>query len=69
VIGGELAAAWPFLAASFTAALDRAAIHAAVASADVVVGRLGPRAEALGALALVLRDGDRFTVEMIGRTA
>jgi len=69
VIGGELAAAWPFLAASFAAALDRAAIHAAVASADVVVGRLGARAEALGALALVLRDGDRFTVEMIGRTA
>jgi predicted NBD/HSP70 family sugar kinase len=69
VIGGELAAAWPFLAASFTAAVDRAAIHAAATSAEVRVGTLGARAEALGALALVLRDGDRFTVEMIGRTA
>ena len=51
------------------AALDRAAIHVAAAAAEVVPAALGSRAEALGALALVLRDGDRFTVEMIGRTA
>ena len=69
VIGGELAAAWPHLEASFRAALDRAAIHVAAAAAEVVPAALGSRAEALGALALVLRDGDRFTVEMIERTA
>jgi predicted NBD/HSP70 family sugar kinase len=69
VIGGELAAAWSYLEASFTAALDRAAMHAAATTAEVRVGALGARAESLGALALVLRDGDRFTVEMIGRTA
>jgi hypothetical protein len=44
-------------------------MHAAAATAEVVVGALGDRAQSLGALALVLRDGDRFTVEMIGRTA
>jgi predicted NBD/HSP70 family sugar kinase len=69
VIGGELAAAWPHLEASFRAALDRAAMHVAAAAAEVVPAALGSRAEALGALALVLRDGDRFTVEMIERTA
>jgi predicted NBD/HSP70 family sugar kinase len=69
VIGGELAAAWPHLEASFHAALDRAAMHVAAAAAEVVPAALGARAEALGALALVLRDGDRFTVEMIERTA
>ena len=42
VIGGELAAAWPFLAASFTAALDRAAIHAAAASAEVASAPSAP---------------------------
>ncbi len=69
VIGGELAGAWPHLEASFRAALDRAAMHVAAAAAEVVPAALGSRAETLGALALVLRDGDRFTVEMIERTA
>ncbi|MDX6377489.1 MAG: hypothetical protein QOE98_1792 [Gaiellaceae bacterium] len=69
VIGGELAGAWPHLEASFRAALDRSAMHVAAAAAEVVPAALGSRAEALGALALVLRDGDRFTVEMIERTA
>lgn len=69
VLGGELAAAWPHLEAPFRAAIDRAALHHAAAAAEVVPAALGDRAEALGALALVLRDGDRFTVEMIERTA
>ena len=42
-------------------------MHVAAAAAEVVPAALGSRAEALGALALVLRDGDRFTVEMIER--
>lgn len=56
VIGGEMEVAFRFLETPIREAMDRAAIHRSAADAVVIPGTLGRRAEALGAVALVLRE-------------
>lgn len=60
VIGGEMAAAWRFMEAPLHDALDRAAIHSSATGVTVMPSTLGARAEALGAVASVLRRSDRL---------
>ena len=62
VIGGNLANAWSVMSEPFRQALDGAAIHTATDSVRMLPSSLGERAEVLGALALVLRDAERFAV-------
>lgn len=56
VVGGELETAFRLLEVPLREAMDRAAIHRSAADAVVIPGSLGRRAEALGAVALVLRE-------------
>jgi predicted NBD/HSP70 family sugar kinase len=56
VIGGTLAAGGELIARPIREAVDWAARHLTTQSTEVVLGRLGDRAEVLGALALVIRD-------------
>jgi predicted NBD/HSP70 family sugar kinase len=63
VLGGDLAVAGDVLTGAVRAAIDRHAIAPAAAAVDVVTGSLGPRAEVLGAAALVLAR----TPEELGR--
>jgi predicted NBD/HSP70 family sugar kinase len=56
VVGGELAATGRVLLDPLRHALGRSAVPSAVEAVDVVQGTLGGRAEALGAVALVLRE-------------
>jgi predicted NBD/HSP70 family sugar kinase len=58
VVGGDLAAAGDLLLDGMRESLRRAALPAAFAGARVVAGTLGERAEALGALALVVSEAD-----------
>jgi predicted NBD/HSP70 family sugar kinase len=62
VIGGELAAAGELVLDPARAIVRRSAI-AATRRTDVVAGVLGERAEVLGAVALVLRESQRFVAE------
>jgi predicted NBD/HSP70 family sugar kinase len=55
VVGGELAATGQVLLDPLRHALGRSAVPSAVEAVDVVQGTLGDRAEALGAVSLVLR--------------
>ena len=57
VVGGDLGAAGELLLAPMRDAIARAAIPSAAEHVAVVAGELGERAEVLGAIALVLRDG------------
>jgi predicted NBD/HSP70 family sugar kinase len=57
VVGGELGAAGEVLLEPLRHALGRSAVPSAVDAVRVVQGTLGDRAEALGAIALVLRHG------------
>lgn len=61
VLGGELGEAGELLLASLRARLARDALTSAVRSAQVVQAELGQRAEALGAVLLVLTEAERFT--------
>jgi predicted NBD/HSP70 family sugar kinase len=61
VLGGELGAAGELVLASLRERLGRQALPSAVRSASVVQGQLGERAEALGAVLLVLTEEERFT--------
>ena len=56
VVGGELAATGKVLLDPLRHALGRSAVPSAVEAVDVIQGTLGGRAEALGAVALVLRE-------------
>ncbi len=56
VVGGEMSAAWDLMETPMREAMDRAAIHRSAADAVLVPGSLGRRAEALGAIGLVLRE-------------
>jgi len=47
----------------------RSAIRSAAETAQIVPGVLGDRAELLGALALILRDSDRFISSWINVAA
>ncbi|MCU1591389.1 MAG: transcriptional regulator [Frankiales bacterium] len=60
VLGGELGAAGELVLASLRERLRRHALASAVSSATVVQGQLGERAEALGAVLLVLTEAERF---------
>jgi predicted NBD/HSP70 family sugar kinase len=60
IVGGDLSLAGEILLASLRDAVRRSAIRSATETARIVAGVLGERAEVLGALALMLRDSDRF---------
>ncbi|HVU74747.1 MAG TPA: ROK family transcriptional regulator [Mycobacteriales bacterium] len=60
VLGGELGTAGDLVLESLRARLSRNAIAPAVRQATVVPALLGDRAEVLGAVLLVLREGERF---------
>lgn len=62
VIGGDLARAGDLLLGPVRAAVDRATIGA-VREIPVTIGTLGERADVLGAVALVLRDSERFVAQ------
>jgi predicted NBD/HSP70 family sugar kinase/biotin operon repressor len=62
IVGGELAQAGELLLEPLRASLGRSAI-AATREVPVVAGVLGERAEVLGAVALVLRESQRFVAE------
>jgi predicted NBD/HSP70 family sugar kinase/biotin operon repressor len=62
LVGGELAQAGELLLEPLRASLGRSAI-AATREVPVVAGVLGERAEVLGAVALVLRESQRFVAE------
>lgn len=55
LLGGELAAAGPWIADPVRRALAEASLRSVGADLRVELGRLGPRAEVLGAIALALR--------------
>jgi predicted NBD/HSP70 family sugar kinase len=61
VLGGDLGSAGELVLASLRDRLGRQALASAVRSASVVQGQLGRRAEALGAVLLVLTEADRVT--------
>jgi predicted NBD/HSP70 family sugar kinase len=60
VLGGDLGGAGELVLASLRERLARHALASAVRSASVVQGVLGERAEALGAVLLVLTEAERF---------
>ncbi|MET0729836.1 MAG: ROK family transcriptional regulator [Solirubrobacterales bacterium] len=60
LVGGDLSAAGEVLLAPMREVVHRNAIPSAVTDLEIVAGVLGERAEMLGALALVLRESDRF---------
>jgi predicted NBD/HSP70 family sugar kinase len=59
VVGGDLAAAGDLLLDGVRESIRRAALPAAAASARLVAGVLGDRAQVLGAVALVVSESDR----------
>jgi predicted NBD/HSP70 family sugar kinase len=67
LVGGELAQAGELLLEPLRASLGRSAI-AATRDVPVVAGVLGERAEVLGAVALVLRESQRFVSEPAAQT-
>jgi len=56
VVGGELGGSGESLLTGIRTAVDRFALPAVATAVDVRSGRLGPRAEVLGAVALIIRD-------------
>jgi predicted NBD/HSP70 family sugar kinase len=61
IVGGELAAAGEVLLGPLADTARRYAIPSAAEEVEIVQGVLGERAEVLGALALVVREGDTGT--------
>ena len=61
IIGGELGTAGELVLTSLRERLSRHALASAVRSTSVVQAQLGERAEALGAVLLVLTEAERFT--------
>jgi predicted NBD/HSP70 family sugar kinase len=62
IVGGELGRAGDVLLDPLRHALSRSAVASAVDAVSVRQGTLGDRAEVLGAVALVLREGERLTL-------
>jgi predicted NBD/HSP70 family sugar kinase/biotin operon repressor len=60
IVGGELARAGDLLLEPLREVVRRGSIQSALQTARIVPGVLGDRAEVLGAVALVLRESDRF---------
>jgi predicted NBD/HSP70 family sugar kinase/transposase-like protein len=60
IIGGEVSGAGEALIQPIRTGIERSAIRLAAAGLRVVAGELGARAEALGAVALVLHESDRY---------
>lgn len=56
VVGGDLVAGWPVMEEAMRGSIDRAAIDRSAADALLVASSLGPRAEVLGAVSLVLHE-------------
>jgi predicted NBD/HSP70 family sugar kinase len=69
VLGGELGDAGELVLGSLRERLARNALASAVGSASVVPGELGLRAEALGAVLLVLTEAERFAPASARRRA
>jgi predicted NBD/HSP70 family sugar kinase len=69
IVGGDLARAGDLLLDPLRAEVSRGAIQAAAERARIVGGVLGERAEVLGALALVLRETDRFVSSYVRAAA
>ena len=69
VLSGELGAAGELVLGSLRKRLGRHALASAVQGASVVQGQLGERAEALGAVLLVLTEAERFTAAPAARHA
>jgi predicted NBD/HSP70 family sugar kinase len=61
IVGGDLSAAGEILLGPLREEARRNAIPSAAGNLEIVPGVLGERAEMLGALALVMRESDRFT--------
>ncbi|MBV8946875.1 MAG: ROK family transcriptional regulator [Solirubrobacterales bacterium] len=66
VVGGDLAQAGEILLAPMTAAIERHSVAPAAAAVKVTAGMLGPRAEVLGAAALILAKSPRALVARLG---
>jgi predicted NBD/HSP70 family sugar kinase/DNA-binding transcriptional ArsR family regulator len=67
LVGGELAAAGDVLLDPIRAAIDRHSVAPAARSVRVVAGTLGPRAEVLGAAALILAQSPHALAERVRR--
>jgi len=65
IVGGELGAAGAPLLDGVRESIQRWALPAAAEATEVVAGVLGPRAELLGSLALVISDTNRFSSAML----
>jgi predicted NBD/HSP70 family sugar kinase len=61
ILGGELGGAGDLVLASLRERLARHALASALRSTSVLQGQLGERAEALGAVLLVLTEAERFS--------
>ena len=66
VVGGDLAQAGDILLSPIAAAIERHSVAPAAASVRVTAGMLGPRAEVLGAAALILAKSPRALVAKLG---
>lgn len=66
VVGGDLAQAGDILLSPIAAAIERQSVAPAAASVRVTAGMLGPRAEVLGAAALILAKSPRALVAKLG---
>ncbi len=66
VVGGDLAQAGDVLLAPIAAAIERHSVAPAAAAVRVAAGMLGPRAEVLGAAALILARSPRALVARLG---
>lgn len=66
IVGGELAGAGEVLLDPLRAAIERHAIPPAADAVEVTLGALGPRAEVLGAAALILAQSPRALVQRVG---
>ncbi|MFZ1993448.1 MAG: ROK family transcriptional regulator [Solirubrobacteraceae bacterium] len=66
VVGGDLAQAGDILLSPIAAAIERHSVAPAAASMRVTAGMLGPRAEVLGAAALILAKSPRALVAKLG---
>ena len=65
IIGGELSCAGEPLLAGIHDSIERYAQPGAAEAVELIVGGLGPRAEVLGALALVSTDADRVRSALV----
>ena len=66
VVGGSMGAAGDVLLDPIREAVERAAIPSAADDVAIVPGVLGERAELLGAIGLVLHEGDRAPAQRVG---